>query len=408
MGYIAGLIDGTVRVRFPRYVQGVLEASREREYLRLIERLQTAENEDRKGLLTKLMAIESATTTAKIRRLQDIPNIQTLEIRPADFLVPGLIARETIMIWTGPCGDMKSLLIQNMAVAVASGGEFLGRRCKRAPVLYLDYENPAFAVKDRLELFCDGVLEELHIWGNWNEQPPPMVGSDILMNIAKESRPLLIIDPLRYAHTADENDSTEMSSVMKSLKGYAAAGCSVVVLHHPGKAEGSQSRGSSVIRDHADVSLLHELNADTGLISLSFNKNRLGLELTALTIRPDLELGTFEITDSPAFTKHTEECQRLQDLIVSNPGVTQNRIIEMFGGMKSRVAKLLKEGDGSLWETSKGPNRATLYHPIRWFAESRTTSRTTEPPMAGLSGSVVLSPLGENHQNHQARLEVTL
>src|SRR5712691_11360985 len=150
-------------------------------------------------------------TERKIRGLADIPNLQTMEIPPVNYLVPGMIARNTITLWTGADGTAKTFLAMKMAVAVAKGGEFLGRRCQQAAVLYLDYENPSFAIRDRLDLMAGGVLiPDLHVWGTWLEHQPPQIGSELLLTIAKESRPLIFIDPFRYSHSAEENDSTEM------------------------------------------------------------------------------------------------------------------------------------------------------------------------------------------------------
>jgi RecA/RadA recombinase len=56
-----------------------------------------------------------------IHRFADIPNLQTMEIPSIDYLVPGLIARQTITLWTGPDGTAKSFVALKMAVAVASG-----------------------------------------------------------------------------------------------------------------------------------------------------------------------------------------------------------------------------------------------------------------------------------------------
>src|SRR5213593_4751464 len=142
---------------------------------------------------------EQIITPVPIRKLGDIPNIQTMEIPPIDYLVPGLISRKTITLWTGTDGTAKTYLAQKMAIAVATGGEFLGRRCQQAEVLYLDFENPSFAVRDRLDLMSGGVvIPNLHVWGTWCEQQPPQIGTELLLTIAKESQPLIVIDPFRY------------------------------------------------------------------------------------------------------------------------------------------------------------------------------------------------------------------
>ena len=151
----------------------------------------------------------------KIRSFDQIPDIMTMKIPPIEWLVNGMIARNTMVLWTGTDGTAKTFLAQKMAVSVATGADFLARRCQLAPVLYLDYENPSFAVRARLDLMAGGPIAGLKVWGTWNEQQPPQIGSELLLTIAKEMRPLIIVDPFRYSHGAEENDSTAMMGVMQ-------------------------------------------------------------------------------------------------------------------------------------------------------------------------------------------------
>jgi AAA domain len=109
----------------------------------------------------------------KIRGFDQIPDIMTMDIPPIEYLVDGMIARKTITLWTGTDGTAKTFLAQKMAIAVASGLTFLGRRCQRAPVLYLDYENPSFVVRERFELMAAGPIPNLKVWGTWLAEQPP-------------------------------------------------------------------------------------------------------------------------------------------------------------------------------------------------------------------------------------------
>jgi len=183
----------------------------------------------------------------KITKFAEIPDVLTMEVPALECIVPALgIARNTVALWTGADGDGKTYLIQAMAIATSQGVEFLGMQCQKTPVLYLDLENPAFMVQDRLRSMVRGEpIPEFRVWGIWHEQQPPMVGSDLRLTIAKETWPLIIVDPFRYFHNAEENDSTAMSGVMKYLRACASYGAAVVLLHHPAKTEGSTGRGSS-------------------------------------------------------------------------------------------------------------------------------------------------------------------
>jgi hypothetical protein len=320
----------------------------------------------------------TASTAERIRQFDQIPDIMQMEIPPIEYLVDGMIARKTITLWAGMGGTAKSFLAERMAIAVATGSQFLGRCCQIAPVLYLDYENPSFAVRERLDLMAGGPITGLKVWGTWLEQQPPQITNEVLLTIAKETKPLIIVDPLRFAHSADENDSTEMSGIMQCLRYCAAAGGAVVILHHLAKTEGSTGRGSTAIRDHSDVAFVHEMSQESGLITLKGSKNRNG-ELLAVTIRPDFDEGTFEVTDSAKFTKRADELEKLKKIITDQPGLSQNSICDLAGMKKARVGQLLKENIDRLWRTRPGPNRSLNYFSIGWFPNMRTTEGTTEP-----------------------------
>jgi RecA-family ATPase len=159
------------------------------------------------------MEFDGNISRQQIRSFCDVPDIFRMEIPPVEYIVPALgISRNSITLWTGPDGDGKTYLAQAMAIAIARGDEFLGMKCKQSPVLYLDLENAAHTVQSRLQILSnEECVQDLRVWGIWNEQQPPQAGSELLLTIAKETKPVIIADPFRYFHTAEENDSTEMA-----------------------------------------------------------------------------------------------------------------------------------------------------------------------------------------------------
>jgi archaellum biogenesis ATPase FlaH len=341
-----------------------------------------------------------------IRRFEDVPSIITMQIPPVDFIVPALgIARNNIVLWTGSDGDGKTFLAQRMAVAAARGDIFLGMRCQQSPVLVLDLENPGYTVQERLQAMVgEQDIPNLRVWGTWCETQPPQAGSELLLTICKETKPLLIVDPLRYFHTAEENSSDEMSGVMQFLRACAAYGAAVVLLHHPAKQEGSTGRGSSAIRGACDLAFLHSFDPESGLITLKVDKNRNG-ERRTITLRADFEQGIFETADAPYVTRRNDELAKLEAIIQQNPGVTQNSIVKQSGMMKARVGKLLKEGRGTSWVTREGSNRSILYYPQGWFSTILEPHGTTEPQgeqwASGSGGSPLKGGEPPNHRPHE-------
>ena len=141
-------------------------------------------------------------------------------------------------------------------------------------------------VRSRLDLMGATPTPYLKCWGTWLPDQPPQVGNQLLLAITKEVQPLMIFDPFRYAHGAEENDSTEMMVVMRDLRACVTAGATVIIFHHPAKVEGSTGRGSTAIRGAVDLAYMQELSDETGLITLRCVKNRFG-ERPSLTIKPN-------------------------------------------------------------------------------------------------------------------------
>lgn len=405
------IASGAVLAKFDTYVTRVREASQERRFRRLHEELGGAAVKDRPPILEQMQEVLTEKETRGVHHFDDIPDIARMQIPPVEYVVPALsIAKNTICLWTGADGDGKTYLAQAMALAVSRGDVFLGMTCPKTPVLYVDLENAGFVVQDRMQsLIGDGDSPTgLRFWGTWLEleQQPPHAGSNLLLTICKETKPLLILDPLRYFHQAEENDSTEMASVMQYLRRCASCGSAVVLLHHPAKMEGSTGRGSSAIRGACDLALLHTLDKESGLITLKLDKNRLGPS-RAITLRADFEQGKFELTEAPYVTRRNDELDRVQRVIDTNPGITQNAIAKQSGMMKSRLVRLLKEGTGTRWRTENGKYGSTCYFACSptcsptaksLFLNERTTRTTNAKPISEQTCSAVLSPLGENRE----------
>jgi hypothetical protein len=303
-------------------------------------------------------------TPSTIRRLADVPCVQLMEIKPVQYLVPGMISRGSVTMWAGPPGAAKTYLALRLAVAVASGGEFLGRRCQKCPVLILDYENPAHEIRSRLDLITrETLVPDLHVWGIFHDQQPPRIGSELLLSIAHEEKPLILFDPFRNAHGCDENSSGEMAGILEQLVYMKSRDAAVIFLHHVAKTEGSSSRGSSAIDGAVDVALLQTMDSESGLIELKTTKNRFG-EAYRICIRPDFDEGRFEVTASPEFTKRTADSEKLRQVISEAPGLSQNAIWKKSGMMKARFVALLKQGNGTLWREEKEGSSLRYFPPV--------------------------------------------
>jgi hypothetical protein len=310
-----------------------------------------------------------------IRLYEDIPDIMGLEVAPVKWLVEGLIPCKSLILWAGADGTAKTYLAQNMGVSVAIGCPFLGRKCAEWKVLYLDYENPDHEVQARLMKIAGDLVSHLRVWGTWLSQAPPPIGDPVLLRLAREEQPLIIFDPFRYAHSAEENDSTEMMQVMRHLRNYAAAGATVIILHHIAKAEGSSARGSTVIRGAVDIAYVQTLS-DDGQITLRCVKNRFG-EKPTIVIDAKFEDGQFDVVSRDPEAHRTQDAViTLLKVIKENPGLTQSEIIRRAKINKNRGGDLLGRHTGEYWRREAGRRNAWRYYPLTGIEESEPVPST--------------------------------
>lgn len=323
-----------------------------------------------------------------LRGWEDIPDLMEINVPPAEWLVEGTLPRKSLMLWSGTDGIAKTYLAMHLALTVASGGIFLNRQCSESRVLYIDYENPDHEVKTRLRKLGGVSPAVFRTWGTWVQLQPPMIGDPILLKIATEEQPLMIFDPLRFAHTADENDSTAMAKVMRHLRSYVSAGATVIVVHHSGKAEGSTSRGSSAIRGAVDVAYSQEMHKLTGALRLECVKNRFG-QKPVFVVRADFENGRFDMVPTPEAAEqrsHDEApVKAMKELIEASPAMMGTQIVKKLRIGRTKGFKLLAEGVGNLWQRHWcRPRHSWLYYPV-----SSTDQYRQVPSTAGTDDRLV-------------------
>ena len=69
-----------------------------------------------------------------------------------EWAIEGLLAASGILLLAGRAGSGKSVIGRNLASSVASGRDFLGRRCRQGPVIYVGLEDPVRDLQEHLGL----------------------------------------------------------------------------------------------------------------------------------------------------------------------------------------------------------------------------------------------------------------
>lgn len=172
--------------------------------------------------------------------LSDLPDL-------APELIGGLLREGHKMLIAAPSKAGKSFLLQELAVCIAEGRPWLGRRVEQGKVLYVNLELDAVSCKHRFRDIYDAMGGGSH-------------GSDVLvLNLRGRSVPLdrlaptlirrykdrglkaMILDPIYKIITGDENAASDMALFCNLFDSIATeCGCAMVYSHHFSKGAASK------------------------------------------------------------------------------------------------------------------------------------------------------------------------
>lgn len=161
------------------------------------------------------------------------------------------IPMDAVSLITGDGGAGKSLVALQLAIAVATGGDWLGKTVQTGPVLYLSAEDDKNEINRRARFICgaeDVKMEELA-----NVKILPLVGRSALFakeardgtlsptkllhefeeRVAKINPRLIVIDNRADVFGGNENNRNLAVQFIGLLRGIAQNGRGVVMLAHP-------------------------------------------------------------------------------------------------------------------------------------------------------------------------------
>lgn len=207
------------------------------------------------------------------------------EFPKADWLIRGLVAKDTLTIIGADPKASKTWCLLELALAVGTGGKAFGEfpAAEASPVLLFLNEDSTRSVRNRFRALAQGHGVPAHRMSRIavRTREPLDLGdrtqlAQLIVDIrmAPERPALIGLDPLRNLHSAEENSSTEMRTVLRSLGAIRElCGCSLAVVHHSAKrgendnrTAGSRMRGSSAIDGYRDglISLEETEKGDAG------------------------------------------------------------------------------------------------------------------------------------------------
>lgn len=212
---------------------------------------------------------------AAIRKLHPRPHgkpgiftaaeLQRMEFPPINWIVPDVVP-EGLTILAGKPKVGKSWLSLDAALAVAAGGNVLGRECTPGPVLYLALEDNQRRLQRRLQRLqpCFDWPDDLAFNTRW---PRLDAGGEKMIRAwitAREGARLVIVDTLATVRPAARSTDSAHAADYAALRGLHQiandTGVAVLVIHHLRKAESDDPfdsvSGSTGLTGAADSTLI--------------------------------------------------------------------------------------------------------------------------------------------------------
>lgn len=209
---------------------------------------------------------EQAGTSAerKLRKLNVTEMVRTMP-PPVPWAVEGLVVERMTTCLNGRHGEGKSLLAFSLAAGVATGHAEAGLDCEAGRVVIIDAENGAYEIHRRVHTLelpaANVVLVEAEGFDLRSHSD-----MDELEELLRREQPrLVVLDSFRTLWRGDENDAGQVERVLTPLRNLIrSVGAGGLLLHHSGKNDALDYRGSSAIGDNVELGFTLGREKDDG------------------------------------------------------------------------------------------------------------------------------------------------
>lgn len=181
----------------------------------------------------------------------------------------GILRQGHKMIVVGPSKAGKSMLLMELAMAVASGTKWLGYPCRQGKVMYVNLEIDKASCVERFQQIS-AAMHMGHEWARnvslWNlrgfSAPMDKITPRLIHRARGGDYDMVIIDPIYKVMTGDENSASDMAKFCNEFDRIAhELGTAVVYAHHQskglqgGKRSIDRASGSGVFARDPDAIL---------------------------------------------------------------------------------------------------------------------------------------------------------
>jgi len=198
--------------------------------------------------------------TESVKGLQTCRWLLNTQFEMSETIVDGLLREKEMVLFAGPPKVGKSRLSYQLAISLANGKDFLGMKCLKKRVLYLDLENKPEISQERVKRIGHESAETdsfvLYVPENIakNEAVLNNKGLELIKRMIGTTRPdVLFIDPLRIfgGMKWDERKCEDVIRAYSQISEFFELNknLSIIIIHHTRKSSGEHKNQSSLKSD---------------------------------------------------------------------------------------------------------------------------------------------------------------
>lgn len=264
------------------------------------------------------------------------------------WAVKHILPADSIGVLFGGSGTFKSFLSLDLALHTAHGLPWLGRKTKRAQVIYIAAEGGA------------GLWKRIEAWHKARGLSPDGIPMHVVImpvDLSRSAREvyeaamtigitpgLVIVDTMSQTFPGEENSANEVAGYFRELGTYfrAAWAAAVLIVHHSGHMATERPRGSSAIRSNVDFMFGVFRDEKQMIARMECHKQKDGETFSEVSFGLDsVKLGFDEDGDAVTslYAKHIESEEELENRKQAEAGKPRS-----FGKHADTALKLAQIG----------------------------------------------------------------
>ena len=270
--------------------------------------------------------------------LIDAKDLLSLEEPETEWLWEGILPAGGLSLLVAKPKVGKTTLAFNLALAVASGRDFLERKTKQSPVIYLALEEKRSEIRKKLKALGETPERISFHFGS----APEKAIQEVHTLIRKTKAGFLVVDVLqKLCRVKDLNDYAQVTNTLEPLMATAREeNCHILLTHHAGKADrqdGDDILGSTALLGGVDTSI-HIKKREKRRSFFTIQRYGEDTPETVIELKAD---GSLEAVGSRQEVE-IEETLPLILVVLADGALTEKDIWQRVGKNHDLVAKALR------------------------------------------------------------------